>query len=66
MPYGLRAARVSLWLESGVSPAEVARRTGHSIAVLFRLYAKVIHRSQQHANHQTEPALEAAEATAIK
>ncbi|WP_285428802.1 site-specific integrase [Streptomyces sp. ISL-66] len=26
VPYGLRAAGVSLWLESGVSPAEVARR----------------------------------------
>ncbi|WP_406495832.1 site-specific integrase [Streptomyces sp. NBC_00846] len=66
VPYGLRAACVSLWLESGVSPAEVARRAGHSIAVLFRFYAKAIHRSQQHANQQIELALEAAEATATK
>ncbi|MFJ9940988.1 hypothetical protein [Streptomyces erythrochromogenes] len=63
VPYGLRAACVSLWLESGVSPAEVARRAGHSIAVLFRFYAKAIHRSQQQANAQIEIALEAAEAT---
>ncbi|GHD33114.1 hypothetical protein GCM10010313_78280 [Streptomyces violarus] len=40
VPYSLRHAGVSLWLESGVSPAEVARRAGHSIAVLFRFYAK--------------------------
>lgn len=59
VPYGLRAAGVSLWLESGVSPAEVARRAGHSIAVLFRFYAKAIRRNQHHANRQIEQALEA-------
>ncbi|MEU8757735.1 hypothetical protein [Streptomyces sp. NPDC048659] len=59
VPYGLRAACVSLWLESGVSPAEVARRAGHSIAVLFRFYAKAIHRMQAHANQQIERALNA-------
>ncbi|MEW1772810.1 hypothetical protein [Streptomyces sp. NPDC086777] len=61
MPYSLRHAGVSLWLESGVSPAEVARRAGHSIAVLFRFYAKAIHRNQQRANQQIESALEAAD-----
>ncbi|MGW2087003.1 hypothetical protein [Streptomyces sp. NPDC001880] len=55
--YGLRAACVSLWLESGVSPAEVARRAGHSIAVLFRFCAKAIRRNQHHANQQIERAL---------
>lgn len=60
VPYGLRAAGVSLWLESGVSPAEVARRAGHSIAVLFRFYAKAIHRSQQNAIEKIERALETA------
>ncbi|GGS59012.1 hypothetical protein GCM10010206_21170 [Streptomyces cinerochromogenes] len=58
VPYSLRHAGVSLWLESGVSPAEVARRAGHSIAVLFRFYAKAIHRNQQRANEQIERALE--------
>ncbi len=58
MPYGLRAAGVSLWLESGVSRAEVARRAGHSIAAaLFRFYAKAIRRNQHHANQQIEQAL---------
>ncbi|MGC5345106.1 site-specific integrase [Streptomyces sp. DT24] len=50
VPYGLRAACVSLWLESGVSPAEVARRAGYSIAVLFRFYAKAIHGSEDRDN----------------
>ncbi|MEV6650041.1 hypothetical protein [Streptomyces sp. NPDC051219] len=35
--------------------------SGHSIAVLFRFYAKAIHRSQQRSNQQIERALEAAE-----
>ncbi|MDT0451952.1 site-specific integrase [Streptomyces hesseae] len=56
-PYSLRHAGVSLWLMSGVAPAEVARRAGHSIAVLFRFYAKVIHGLQQQANEQIERAL---------
>ncbi|CAM5266027.1 integrase [Streptomyces coeruleorubidus] len=59
VPYSLRHAGVSLWLESGVSPAEVARRAGHSIAVLFRFYAKAIHRNQARANQQIQQALEA-------
>ncbi|MFE9699459.1 tyrosine-type recombinase/integrase [Streptomyces sp. NPDC006270] len=63
VPYGLRAAGVSLWLESGVSPAEVARRAGHSIAVLFRFYAKAIRRNQHHANQQIERSLEASDET---
>ncbi|WP_406730412.1 tyrosine-type recombinase/integrase [Streptomyces sp. NBC_01794] len=61
VPYSLRHAGVSLWLESGVSPAEVARRAGHSIAVLFRFYAKAIHRTQQRSNERIERALEAAD-----
>ncbi len=62
VPYSLRHAGVSLWLESGVAPAEVARRAGHSIAVLFRFYAKAIYRNQQHSNEQIERALSDAEA----
>ena len=41
--------------------ATVARRAGHSIAVLFRFYAKAIHRNQQCSNEQIERALEAAD-----
>lgn len=61
VPYGLRAACVSLWLESGVSPAEVARRAGHSIAVLFRFYAKALHGGQDATNEKIESALRRAE-----
>jgi hypothetical protein len=50
---------VSLWLESGVAQ-EVARRAGHSIAVLFRFYAKVIHDGQNTTNARIEQALNAA------
>ncbi|MCP9209930.1 tyrosine-type recombinase/integrase [Streptomyces sp. NEAU-Y11] len=59
-PYSARAAGVSLWIEAGVAPAEVARRAGHSVAVLFRFYAKVIQRNQQRSNEQIETALGAA------
>ncbi|GAA2064203.1 site-specific integrase [Streptomyces albiaxialis] len=61
VPYSLRHACVSFWLTSGVAPAEVARRAGHSIAVLFRFYAKVIHGSQDKTNQQIEDALNEAE-----
>ncbi|MER5450518.1 hypothetical protein ABT052_40595 [Streptomyces sp. NPDC002766] len=57
--YSLRHTGVSLWLESGVTPAEVTRRAGQSIAVLFRFYVKAIHRNQERANLQIERALEA-------
>ncbi|MEV0275197.1 site-specific integrase [Streptomyces sp. NPDC050610] len=61
VPYSARHAGVSLWLDSGVSPAEVARRAGHSVAVLYRFYAKAIHRGQHHSNQQIERALAEAE-----
>jgi integrase len=41
-PYDLRHAAVSLWLNSGVPATEVARRAGHSVAVLLRVYAHCI------------------------
>lgn len=49
-PYDLRHAGVSLWLNSGVDPAEVARRAGHSIAVLLKVYAKVVDGGRDAAN----------------
>jgi hypothetical protein len=30
---------VSLWLNSGVPATEVARRAGHGVAVLLKIYA---------------------------
>lgn len=50
VPYSLRHAGVSLWIKSGVDPAEVAERAGHSIAVLYRFYAKLLRGSQGRAN----------------
>jgi hypothetical protein len=61
VPCSARAAGVSFWLDSGVSPAEVARRAGHSIAVLYRFYAKAIHRNQDRTNQLIEQALEDAQ-----
>jgi len=36
-PYDLRHGAASLWLNAGVQPTEVARRLGHSVAVLLRV-----------------------------
>lgn len=49
-PHDLRHAGVSLWLNSGVDPAEVAKRAGHSIAVLLKVYAKCMDGSTDAAN----------------
>ncbi|MCD0482050.1 tyrosine-type recombinase/integrase [Streptacidiphilus sp. ASG 303] len=57
-PYDLRHAAVSLWLNSGVDPAEVARRAGHSIAVLLRVYAKCLDGATAQANQRISQALE--------
>jgi hypothetical protein len=42
VPYYLRHTEVSLWILAGVGPEEVATRARHSIAVLFRVYAKIL------------------------
>jgi integrase len=40
--YDLRHACLSLWLNSGVPPTQVAEWAGHSVEVLLRIYAKCI------------------------
>jgi integrase len=50
VPYSLRHAGVSLWIKAGVDPVEVARRAGHSPAVLWRFYAKILRGQQHQAN----------------
>jgi hypothetical protein len=57
VPYSLCKAGVSLWIQSGVDPAEVARRAGHSIAVLYRFYARVLDGQRAQANEKIERAL---------
>lgn len=56
-PYDLRHAGVSLWLNSGVPPTEVAERAGHSVNVLLRIYAKCIDGQQDRANERIDDAL---------
>ncbi|WP_156727900.1 tyrosine-type recombinase/integrase [Streptomyces apocyni] len=58
VPYSLRHAGVSLWIKSGVDPAEVAARAGHSIAVLYRFYAKILKGGQEHSNDLISRALD--------
>lgn len=41
-PYDLRHGAASLWLNAGVAPTEVARRLGHGVAVLLRVYANCL------------------------
>lgn len=57
VPYSLRHAGVSLWIKAGVDPVEVARRAGHSPAVLWRFYAKILRGVQHHANELISRAL---------
>ncbi|MFJ9849110.1 hypothetical protein [Streptomyces sp. NPDC101150] len=58
VPYSLRHAGVSLWLASGADPTEVARRAGHSIAVLYRFYAKLLRGMQALANQLIDQELD--------
>lgn len=57
-PYDLRHGGVSLWLASGVAAPEVARRAGHGVDVLLRVYAKVIDGQQDAANRRIDDALD--------
>ncbi|MFI7058654.1 tyrosine-type recombinase/integrase, partial [Streptosporangium canum] len=57
-PYDLRHAAVSLWLNAGVPPTEVAQRAGHGVDVLLCVYAKCIEGQRAHVNGQITKALE--------
>jgi integrase len=61
-PYDLRHAAVSLWLNSGVPATEVARRAGHGVAVLLKVYAHCIDGQADAANHRITDALAADDA----
>ena len=56
-PYDLRHAAVSLWLDAGVPATTVARRAGHSVDVLLRVYAACIDGEDQLANKRITDAL---------
>lgn len=57
-PYDLRHAGISFWLYSGVDPAECVCRTGQSIEVLFRFYAKFLDSVREQANRLIEQSLQ--------
>ena len=52
-----RHAAVSLWLNSGVPATEVARRAGHGVAVLLKIYAHCIDGQATAANQRIAEAL---------
>jgi integrase len=56
-PYDLRHAGVSLALDAGVPATEVARRAGHSVVVLLKIYAHCIDGQSGAANKRITDAL---------
>ncbi|MFF2227058.1 hypothetical protein ACFVV7_27495 [Streptomyces globisporus] len=61
VPYSLRHAAISLWIKSGMDPVEAAYRAGHSLAVLYRFYAKLLKGGSAAANRLVELGLRAEE-----
>lgn len=55
--YDLRHGCASLLLSIGVSPTEVARRLGHSVQMLFTVYAHWLSDEIDHANKIIEAAV---------
>jgi hypothetical protein len=51
-PYDLRHAALSLWLNAGGDPAQIAARTGNSAAVLLTVYTHCIHGHDDLLNQQ--------------
>jgi hypothetical protein len=48
---------VSLWLNSGVPATDVARRAGHGVAVLLKIYAHCVDGQADAANRRITDAL---------
>ena len=48
-PYDLRHARLTWWLNAGVSPTQVAQWAGHSVRVLLDVYAGCVDGEEQRA-----------------
>jgi integrase len=61
VPYHLRHAAVSLWLNAGVPATQVAEWAGHSVHVLLKVYAKCIDGQDEAARRRIEIALNASE-----
>ena len=56
-PYDLRQAAVSLWLNAGVAPQQVADWAGRSVHVLLKVYAKCLDGAQEAARARVEGVL---------
>lgn len=56
-PYDLRHAALSLWLNSGGDPAQIAARAGNSVAVLLAVYSHCIHGRDNILNQQIDQVL---------
>ena len=52
--YDLRHSAATLMLQAGVPPAEAARRLGHSVDVLLRIYAGVLEDERDRSNSLIE------------
>lgn len=63
VPYHLRHAAVSLWLNAGVPPTQVAEWAGHSVHVLLNVYAKCIDGQDEAARRRIQAALEVDDVT---
>lgn len=56
-PYDLRHAAVSTWLAAGVDPARVASWAGHSVSVLYEIYASFLDGGESAARQRIEAVL---------
>jgi integrase len=56
-PYDLRHAALSLWLNAGGEPAQIAARAGNSVHVLLTVYTHCIHGHDQQLNQHITTAL---------
>ncbi len=57
VPYDLRHAAVSTWLNGGVPPTQVAEWAGHSVEVLLKIYAKCLDGGASQMQRRMEVAL---------
>ena len=57
VPYHLRHAAVSLWLNAGVPATQVAEWAGHSVHVLMKVYAKCVDGEDEAARRRIGTAL---------
>lgn len=56
-PYDLRHACLSTWLNGGVPAPQAAEWAGHSVEMLFRVYAECLDGQHQTAKRRIEDAL---------